>query len=237
MGRIFEKRKHTMFARFAKMAKAFTKIGREINIAVKLGGPNPDTNPRLRAVIQNSRAVNMPKVNVDAAIKRASDKDTAHYEEVIYEGYAPHGVPVLVECATDNPTRTVANVRMHFNRGNGALGNNGSVSFMFERKAMFRVPSTGLNREEIEFELIDFGGEEFTWDDENGDLIIQTPFAEFGNMQKGLEDKKIEIKESSKVFIPTTYKKITDEQEAEVQALIDRLEEDDDVVAVYHNAQ
>jgi len=237
MGRIFEKRKHTMFARFAKMAKAFTKIGREINIAVKLGGPNPDTNSRLRAVIQNSRALNMPKVNVDAAIKRASDKDTAHYEEVIYEGYAPHGVPVLVECATDNPTRTVANVRMHFNRGGGAIGNNGSVSFMFERKAMFRIASAGLNREEIEFELIDFGGEEFTWDDEHGDLIIQTPFTEFGNMQKGLEDKKIEIKESSKVFIPTTYKEITDEQEVEVQALIDRLEEDDDVVAVYHNAK
>ncbi|HXB41199.1 MAG TPA: YebC/PmpR family DNA-binding transcriptional regulator [Bacteroidia bacterium] len=237
MGRIFEKRKHTMFARFAKMAKAFTKIGREINIAVKLGGPNPDANPRLRAVIQNSRAVNMPKTNVDAAIKRASDKDTAHYEEVIYEGYAPHGVPVLVECATDNPTRTVANVRMHFNRGGGALGTNGSVSFMFERKALFKVASAGLNREEIEFELIDFGGEEFTWDDENGDLIIQTPFTEFGNMQKGLEDKKIEIKESSKAFIPTTYKKITDEQEAEVQALIDKLEDDDDVVAVYHNAQ
>ncbi|HWY36958.1 MAG TPA: YebC/PmpR family DNA-binding transcriptional regulator [Bacteroidia bacterium] len=237
MGRIFEKRKHTMFARYAKMAKAFTKIGREIAIAVKQGGPNPDTNARLRAVIQNSRALNMPKTNVDAAIKRASDKDTANYEEVIYEGYAPHGVPVLVECATDNPTRTVASVRMHFNRGGGTLGTNGSVSFMFERKALFKVPSAGLNREEIEFELIDFGGEEFTWDDENGELIIQTSFAEFGHMQKGLEDKKIEIKESSKVFIPTDYKKITDEQEVEVQALIDKLEEDDDVVAVYHNAQ
>ncbi len=237
MGRVFEKRKHTMFARFAKMAKAFTRIGREINIAVKQGGPNPDTNARLRAVIQNSRALNMPKVNVDSAIKRAFDKDTAHYEEVIYEGYAAHGVPVLVECATDNPTRTIASVRMHFSREGGAVGTNGSVSFMFERKALFRVASAGLNREEIEFELIDFGGEEFTWDDENGDLIIQTPFADFGNMQKGLEDKKIEIKESSKVFIPTTYKKVSDEQEAEIQALIDRLEEDDDVVAVYHNAQ
>ena len=237
MGRVFEKRKHTMFARFAKMAKAFTRIGREINIAVKQGGPNPDTNARLRAVIQNSRALNMPKTNVDAAIKRAFDKDTANYEEVIYEGYAPHGVPVLVECATDNPTRTVASVRMHFNRGGGALGTNGSVSFMFERKAMFKISSAGLNREETEFELIDFGGEEFIWDDETGDLIIQTPFAEFGKMQKALEDKKIEIKESSKVFIPTAYKKISDEQEAEVQALIDKLEEDDDVVAVYHNAQ
>lgn len=236
MGRIFEKRKHTMFARFAKMAKAFTKIGKDIAIAVKLGGPNPDANPRLRAVIQNSRAINMPKANVDAAIKRASDKDTANYEEVIYEGYAPHGVPLLIECTTDNPTRTVANVRMHFNRGNGQLGTNGSVSFMFERKALFKVPSAGLNREEIEFELIDFGGEEFTWDDENGELIIQTPFTEFGNMQKGLEEKKIEIKESSKIFIPTTSTTLTDEQETEVQALINKLEDDDDVVAVYHNA-
>jgi len=225
-----------MFARFAKMAKAFTKIGKDITIAVKLGGPNPDTNSRLRAVIQNSRALNMPKANVDAAIKRASDKDTANYEEVIYEGYAPHGVPLLVECTTDNPTRTVANVRMHFNRGGGALGTNGSVSFMFERKALFKVASAGLNREEIEFELIDFGGEEFTWDDENGELIIQTPFSEFGHMQKGLEDKKIEIKESSKIFIPTTSTKLNDEQEAEVQALIDKMEDDDDVVAVYHNA-
>lgn len=236
MGRIFEKRKHTMFARFAKMAKAFTKIGKDIAIAVKLGGPNPDSNPRLRAVIQNSRAINMPKANVEAAIKRATDKDTANYEEVIYEGYAPHGVPLLIECTTDNPTRTVANLRMHFNRGGGTLGTSGSVSFMFERKALFKVPSEGLNREEMEFELIDHGGEEFTWDDEHGELIIQTPFVEFGNMQKALEDKKIEIKESSKVFIPTTTTQLTDEQETEVQALIDRLEDDDDVVAVYHNA-
>lgn len=236
MGRIFEKRKHTMFARFAKMAKAFTKIGKDIAIAVKLGGPNPDTNPRLRAVIQNSRAINMPKANVDAAIKRASDKDTANYEEVIYEGYAPHGVPLMIECTTDNTTRTVANLRMHFNRGNGTLGTSGSVSFMFDRKALFKVPSAGMNREEMEFELIDCGGEEFTWDDEHGELIIQTPFTEFGNMQKGLEDKKIEIKESSKIFIPTTSTTLTDEQEAEVQALIDKLEDDDDVVAVYHNA-
>jgi YebC/PmpR family DNA-binding regulatory protein len=236
MGRIFEKRKHTMFARFAKMAKAFTKIGKDIAIAVKLGGPNPDSNPRLRAVIQNSRAINMPKANVEAAIKRATDKDTANYEEVIYEGYAPHGVPLLIECTTDNPTRTVANLRMHFNRGGGTLGTSGSVSFMFERKALFKVPSAGMNHEETEFELIDHGGEDFTWDDENGELIIQTPFVEFGNMQKALEDKKIEIKESSKVFIPTTTTKLTDEQETEVQGLIDRLEDDDDVVAVYHNA-
>ncbi|MEO8759836.1 MAG: YebC/PmpR family DNA-binding transcriptional regulator, partial [Bacteroidia bacterium] len=197
----------------------------------------PETNARLRICIQNGRAANMPKVNIDAAIKRASDKDVSNYEEAIYEGYAPYGVPVLVECTTDNPTRTVANVRMYFTRNGGTLGTNGSVSFMFDRKALFKISSVGLNREETEFELIDFGAEEFTWDDENNDLIIQTPFTEFGNMQKGLEDKKIEIKETSKVFIPNTNKELTDEQEAEVLVMIEKMEDDDDIVAVYHNAR
>ena len=237
MGRIFLTRKQTMFKRYAKMAKAFTRIGKDIAMAVKTGGPNPDTNARLRIVIQNAKAVNMPKVNVDSAIKRASDKDTANYEEMIYEGYGPHGVPVLVECTTDNPTRTVANLRMHFNREGGALGTNGSVSFMFDRKVLFKISSVGLNREETEFEFIDFGGEEFTWDDETNELIVQTPFAEFGNMQKGLEDKKIEIIETSKTFVTSTHKELTDEQELDLQKLIDRLDEDEDVVAVYHNAQ
>ena len=237
MGRIFQTRKQTMFKRYAKMAKAFTRIGKDIAMAVKTGGPNPDTNARLRVVIQNAKAVNMPKVNVDSAIKRASDKDTANYEEFIYEGYGPHGVPVLVECTTDNPTRTVANVRMHFNRVDGSLGTNGSVSFMFDRKALFKISSVGLNREEIEFELIDFGGEEYTWDDETNELIIQVPFTEFGNMQKGLEDKKIEIIETSKTFVTTAHKELTDEQELDLKKLIDRFDEDDDVVAVYHTAQ
>jgi len=237
MGRIFQTRKQTMFKRYAKMAKAFTRIAKDIAMAVKVGGPNPDTNARLRIVIQNAKAVNMPKVNVDSAIKRASDKDTANYEEMIYEGYGPYGVPVLVECTTDNPTRTVANLRMHFSREGGALGTNGSVSFMFDRKVLFKISSAGLNHEETEFELIDFGGEEFTWHDETNELIIQTPFVEFGNMQKGLEDKKIEIIETSKVFVTSTHKELTDEQELDLQKLIDRLEDDDDVVAVYHNAQ
>ncbi len=237
MGRVFEKRKYVMFARFAKMAKQFTKIGRDIAIAVKAGGPDPDMNPRLRMCIQNARAVNMPKTNVESAIKRASDKDMANYEEVIYEGYAPHGVPVLVECTTNNPTRTVANIRMYFSRSEGSLGTNGSVSFMFERKALFKISSVGLNREETEFELIDFGAEDFTWDDEHNDLIIQTPFNEFGKMQKGLEDKKIEIKESSKTFIPTTHKELTDAEEADLLTMIEKMEEDEDVVAVYHNAK
>ncbi len=237
MGRIFEKRKHKMFARYAKMAKAFTKIGREIVIAVKAGGPNPDSNARLRAVIQNAKSINMPKDRIDSAIKRASEKDSASYEEIIYEGYGPHGVPVLVETATDNPNRTVANVRMHFNRGGGALGTSGSVSFMFERKAVFKINAVGLDKDDTELDLIDYGAEEYTWDEENQELIIQTSFNDYGAMQKALEDKKYEVKESSKVFIPTTGKELSDEQELELQALIDRFDEDDDVLAVYHNAQ
>jgi YebC/PmpR family DNA-binding regulatory protein len=235
MGRVFEKRKHKMFARYAKMAKAFTRIGREIVIAVKAGGPNPDSNSHLRTVIQNAKSINMPKDRIDGAIKRATEKDSANYEEVLYEGYAPHGVPVIIETATDNPTRTVANVRMYFSRGNGTLGTIGSVSFMFERKALFKISAQGLDKDNIELELIDFGAEELTWDDETNDLIIQVAFTDFGTMQKGLEDKGYEIKESSKVFMPTTTKEITEEQEADVMALIEKMEEDDDILAIYHN--
>jgi YebC/PmpR family DNA-binding regulatory protein len=235
MGRIFEKRKHKMFARFAKMAKAFTKIGKEISMSVKLGGPNPDSNPRLRMAIQNAKAVNMPKTNIDGAIKRATEKDSANYEEVIYEGYAPHGVPLLVECTTDNPTRTVATVRMHFNRGGGALGTSGSVSFMFERKAMFKVDATGLDKDNTELELIDYGAEELNWDEEANELIVQTAFTDFGKMAAGLEEKKYNVKETSIVFIPTTTTQLDEAQEAEVMGLIEKMEEEDDVVAVYHN--
>jgi len=235
MGRIFEKRKATMFKRYAKMAKAFTKIGREIVMAVKTGGPNPDTNPRLRLVMQNAKAVNMPKTNVEAAIKRASEKDSSNYEEVIYEGYAPHGVPVLVHCTTNNPTRTVASVRMYFNRANGALGTNGSVSFMFEHKVMFKIDATGLSKDELELELIDHGLEELNVDEENNQFIIQTAFTDFGKMQSALEEKKINLIETSKVYIPTTLKELTPEQEAEVMAMIEKMEEDDDIEAVYHN--
>ncbi|MBK9283324.1 MAG: YebC/PmpR family DNA-binding transcriptional regulator [Sphingobacteriaceae bacterium] len=235
MGRIFEKRKATMFKRYAKMAKAFTKIGREIVMAVKLGGPNPDSNPRLRMVMQNAKAVNMPKANVEAAIKRASEKDSANYEEVIYEGYAPHGVPVLVECTTNNPTRTVASVRMYFSRAEGSLGTNGSVSFMFERKVMFKIDAAGLNKDDLELELIDHGLEELNVDEENNQFIIQTQFIDFGKMQSALEEKKIAVLESSKVYIPTTTKELTPEQEAEVMSMIEKMEEDDDIEAVYHN--
>lgn len=224
-----------MFKRYAKMAKTFTKIGREIVMAVKLGGPNPDSNPRLRMVIQNAKAVNMPKTNVDSAIKRASEKDTANYEAIIYEGYAPHGVPVLVECTTNNPTRTVASVRMYFSRANGALGTNGSVSFMFEHVVLFKIDAANFNKDDLELELIDFGLEDINLDEENKQFIIQTQFVDFGKMQHALEDRKIAVIETSKIYVPTTSKELSAEHEAEVMAMIEKMEEDDDIEAVYHN--
>ncbi|MDI9341206.1 MAG: YebC/PmpR family DNA-binding transcriptional regulator [Sediminibacterium sp.] len=235
MGRIFEKRKATMFKRYAKMAKAFTKIGREIVIAVKAGGPNPESNPRLRMIMQNAKAVNMPKANVEGAIKRASEKNSENYEEVVYEGYAPHGVPVLVETTTNNPTRTVASVRMYFSRAGGALGTNGSVSFMFEHKVMFKIEAPAMSKDDLELELIDFGLEELNFDEETNTYIIQTAFADFGKMQAALEERKLNVTETSKVYIPTTTKELTPEQEAEVMAMIEKMEEDDDIEAVYHN--
>jgi YebC/PmpR family DNA-binding regulatory protein len=235
MGRIFETRKATMFKRYAKMAKAFTKIGREIVIAVKSGGPNPESNPRLRMIIQNAKAVNMPKSNVESAIKRASEKDSGNYEEIIYEGYAPHGVPVLVECTTNNPTRTVASVRMYFSRANGSLGTNGSVSFMFDHLVLFKIDATGLNKDDLELELIDYGLEDISLDEEHNQFIIQTKFVDFGKMQHALEEKKINVLETSKTYIPTTTKELSPEQEAEVMAMIEKMEEDDDIENVYHN--
>ncbi|HNR20114.1 MAG TPA: YebC/PmpR family DNA-binding transcriptional regulator [Bacteroidia bacterium] len=234
MGRIFEKRKHKMFARYAKMAKAFTRIGKDIAIAVKAGGPYPEHNAKLRAVMQNAKSLNMPKDRIENAIKRASSKDMKDYEEVVYEGYAPHGVAILVETATDNPTRTVANIRMHFNRGEGNLGTSGSVSFMFERKSLFKFPAAGLNVEELELELIDFGASE-VFEDE-GFIYVYTSFEDFGAMQKALEDKKIEVTSSELTRIPSNYvEELDDEQATKVQSLIDRFEEDDDVQNVYHN--
>jgi YebC/PmpR family DNA-binding regulatory protein len=235
MGRIFQTRKATMFKRYAKMAKQFTKIGKEIVMAVKAGGPTPDLNPRLRLCIANAKAVNMPKVNIDAAIKRASEKDTGSYDEVIYEGYGPYGVPVLVECATDNPTRTIANLRLYFSRSNGSVGTTGSVSFMFDRKGLFKIDSTGLNKDDVELDLIDFGAEELTWDDETHELIVQVAFNDFGLMQAGLEEKKYTVKETIKTFIPNTSKELTDEQEVEFEKMINKMEDDDDIMSVYHN--
>jgi YebC/PmpR family DNA-binding regulatory protein len=235
MGRIFEKRKERMFKRYARMAKTFTKIGREIVIAVKLGGPHPESNPRLRMVLQNAKAVNMPKANIEAAIKRATEKNTTNYEEVIYEAYGPHGVPLLIETTTDNSTRTVANIRMHLNRGNGTLSTSGSVSFMFERKGIFKIDATGLNKDDLELKLIDWGAEDIEWDDESNDVIVTTSFVDFGKMQQALEENKIPVKETNKVFVPTTTVELPEEQQKDVLSLIERLEEDDDVVAVYHN--
>ncbi|MBL7892106.1 MAG: YebC/PmpR family DNA-binding transcriptional regulator [Bacteroidia bacterium] len=233
MGRVFEKRKHKMFARFAKMAKTFTRIGKEIAMAAKQGGGDPDTNSRLRLVIQNAKAVNMPKVNIDAAIKRATNKDMKDYEEMIYEGYGPHGVAIVIETATDNPTRTVANVRHCFSKGEGTLGKTGSLDFMFDRKGVFEIELGNRNLEELELELIDHGLEEI--DQDGNKVIITVPFTEFGNMQKALEEKKITVVSSDKERVPNTFKEVTPEQEAEVQKLIDLLEDDDDVQNVFHN--
>jgi YebC/PmpR family DNA-binding regulatory protein len=234
MGRIFEVRKSAMFARWDKMAKNFTRIGKEIAIAVKAAGPDPDNNPALRRCYLNAKACNMPKDRVEAAIKRAMGKDTSSYEEITYEGYAPHGVAVLVETATDNSTRTVANVRMHFTKSNGALGTSGSVAFGFNRLGEFKIKNTGQNIEELELELIDFGLEEIGEDSE-GNIIIRTAFNEFGHMAKALDEKKIEVVTAELTRIPSTTVELDEEAANDVLKLVDKLEQDEDVQKVYHN--
>lgn len=222
-----------MFARFDRMAKTFTRIGKEIAIAVKQGGPLPENNPRLRMAMQNAKGANMPKDRVEAAIKRASSKEEKDFEEVTYEGYAPHGVPVLVECATDNPTRTVANVRLHFSKNGGNMGNSGSVAFMFERKGVFKFAPADINLDELELDLIDAGAEDIEREDE--EIIVYTKFADFGSMQKFLESKQINTKSSELQYIPTTTKELSETEQDEVMECIAALEEDDDVQNVYHN--
>lgn len=233
MGRIFEKRKHKMFARFDKMAKAFTRIGKDIAIAVKQNGPNPDNNPRLRMAIQNAKGVNMPKDRVEAAIKRASSKEEKDFQEITYEGYAPHGVPIMLECATDNPTRTVANVRLLFSKNGGSMGNSGSVAFLFERKGVFKFDPDKLNLDELELDLIDAGADDIERGEE--ELIIYTQFTEFGHMQKFLETRKLEPKSSELQYLPTSTKELSEEQQDEVLKCVEALEGDDDVQTVYHN--
>lgn len=238
MGRIFEVRKATMFARWDRMAKQFTRIGREIAIAVKVGGPDAATNPALRRCMQNAKSVNMPKDRVEAAIKRAMGKEMDNYEEILYEGYAPHGVALLVETATDNHVRTVANVKSHFNKGGGTLGNNGSVSFQFKKMGVFKLKPEGLNVEELELELIDFGLEEMGEStDENGNdvIVLRSAYTDFGNLQKALEDKGITPLSAELEWIPTTTVPVTEEQAEDVSKLIERLEQDDDVSKVFHN--
>ena len=233
MGRIFEKRKHKMFARFARMSKAFNRIGREIEIAVKAGVADPKDNPRLRLAIQNAKSVNMPKDRVEAAIKRASSKDTSGYQEIVYEGYAPHGIAVMVECATDNPTRTVANLRHIFTRAGGTLGTTGSISFMFERKGVFKLPAGSIKSvDDFELEMIDFGLEELVQDE--NEVYLYTSFQDFGRMHKVLEEKGIEGVTTELQYLPTTTKELSDAQAAEVKDVLDKLEEDDDVLSVFH---
>ena len=218
--------------RWAAMSKAFTRIGKDIVMAVKEGGPDPDANSRLRAVIQNAKAVNMPKDNIERAIKRASDKNQGDYKEVLYEGYAPHGIAILVETATDNNTRTVANIRSYFNKCNGSLGTSGSVEFMFDHTCNFRINGEGIDPEELELEMIDYGAEE-VFVDEDG-IMIYAPFEQFGAIQKELESREIEILSSGFERIPQVTKELNEEQIADVEKLLEKIEEDDDVQNVYH---
>ena len=238
MGRIFETRKHTMFARWDRMAKQFARLSKEITIAVKAGGPDPAANPLLRRIIQNARAVNMPKDKVEAAIKRGSGKEAEDYQEILYEGYAPHGVAILVETATDNPTRTVSNMRAHFNKGGGTLGNSGSVGFLFKRMGVFHLNPAGLNPEELELELIDYGLEEMgetTGEKGETQILIRCAFSDFGQMQKALEDRGITPLSAESEYIPTTPVELSEGHASEVLSLVDRLEQDDDVQKVFHN--
>ena len=238
MGRIFEVRKSTMFARWDKMAKQFSRIGKEIAIAVKAGGPDSNTNPALRRCMQNAKSVNMPKDRVEAAIKRAMGKEMENFEEILYEGYAPHGVAVLVETATDNHVRTVANIKAHFNNGNGALGNSGSVSFQFKKMGVFKLKNEGLNPEDLELELIDFGLEELgesTNDSGEEVLVLRCAFGDFGNMQKALEEKNLNPLSAEVEWIPVTTVEVDEEKAQEVLKLIDKLEQDEDVQKVFHN--
>ena len=222
--------------RWGNMARVFTRLGKEITICAKAGGIDPDSNPRLRTLIQTAKSENMPKDNIDRAIKRAVEKDTADYKEIVYEGYAPHGIAVMVETATDNNNRTVANVRSYFNKFGGSLGTSGSVEFMFERKCVFKVmPKDGIDMEELELEMIDYGVDEIFMDEEENMIVIYGAFESFGEIQKYLEGNGFEIKSGQFERIPTSEpKKLTAEQKAEVEKLLAKLEEDDDVQNVYH---
>lgn len=231
MGRIFEKRKHKMFARYAKMSRAFTRIGKEIAIAVKMGGPDPDGNPRLRMILAKAKSVNMPKTNLDSAIKRAVNKEEGDFEEVLYEGKGPHSIGLMIETATNNPTRTVANLRSYFNKKGGALGVKGSMEFLFEHKGEFKIDGTGINADDFELEMIDHGAEEINFDE--GSVYISTSFEDFGRMQKALEDKGYTILTAELTREPTNPVELTPEQEEEVNILLELIEDDDDVTAVY----
>ncbi|WP_062122068.1 YebC/PmpR family DNA-binding transcriptional regulator [Geofilum rubicundum] len=234
MGRAFEYRKARKMKRWGNMAKTFTKIGREIVIAVKSGGPDPVANPRLRVLMQNAKAANMPKENVERAIKKASSKDQADYKEVVYEGYGPFGIAMIVETATDNPTRTVANVRSYFNKNNGSLGTTGSVDYMFDHKCSFKVTNKeGVDAEELELELIDFGVQEVFVEEDY--IMVYGEFEGFGPIQKYLEENEFEILNAEFERIPHETKTLNEEQQAAIEKLLGKFEEDDDVTNVFHN--
>jgi YebC/PmpR family DNA-binding regulatory protein len=237
MGRIFEVRKHAMFARWNRMAKQFARIAKDINMAVKAGGPDPNSNPTLRRIIANARAVNMPKDKVEAAIKRALGKDATNYAEVIYEAYAPHGVALLVETATDNPTRTVAHVRAIVNKGGGNLGSTGSVAFQFRKMGVFRLDPAGVDQDDLELYLIDHGLDEMgegTGEKDEPQLVIRCAFADFGKLQEALEARKLTPLSATHEYLPTTPTELPEEQAKEVLELIDKLEQEDDVQSVFH---
>ena len=234
MGRAFEYRKARKLKRWCNMARTFTKLGKEISIAVKAGGPDPDANPRLRVLMQNAKAANMPKENVERAIKKATSKDEGDYKEVLFEGYGPYGIAIVVETATDNNNRTVANVRSYFNKFGGSLGTSGSLSFLFEHKSVFHIkPKDGVSLEDLELELIDFGVDEVDADEE--EIVIYGEFESFNAIQKYLEDNGFEIASAEFERIPNDTKEVTDEQRAQIEKLIERIEEDEDVQNVFHN--
>ncbi|HEU4612595.1 MAG TPA: YebC/PmpR family DNA-binding transcriptional regulator [Kofleriaceae bacterium] len=238
MGRAFEKRKSTIFARMDRVAKQFTKINKDIAIAVKASGPNPEGNPALRRALQNARAVNMPKDKVEAAIKKASGQGAADYEVVVYEGYAPHGIALMVETATDNVTRTVANVRHAFKAHGGNMGTTGSVSFMFQKQGVFRLDPAGIDRDNLELELIDHGLtalEDGESDKGEKQLVVRCAFGDFGAMQSALESRGIHAVSSSSEYVATTLTELPDDKVDEVMKLVAALEDDDDVQNVYSN--
>ncbi len=237
MGRIFEVRKHAMFARWNRMAKQFARIGKDITIAVKTGGPDPSSNPALRRVIQNARSINMPKDKVESAIRRASGKEAANYTELLYEGYAPHGIAVLVECATDNPTRTVASIRNIFSKNGGNLATSNSVSFQFKRMGVFRLNPEGIDQDDLELHLIDHGLEEMgesTGEKGEPQIVVRCAFADFGHVQKALEDRGITPISAEHEYICSAPTELPEEHATEVMELVDKLEQDEDVQKVYH---
>ncbi len=234
MGRAFEYRKARKLKRWGNMSRTFTRLGKEITMVAKAGGPDPDANPRLRALMQNAKAANMPKDTVERAIKKATDKDASDYKEITYEGYGPFGIAIFVEAATDNNTRTVANVRSYFNKHNGSLGTQGSLSFLFEHKCVFKIKATeGMDVEELELELIDCGVDEVEPDEE--EIVLYGAFEDYSNIQKYLEDNGYEIISSEFERIPNDLKEVTEEQRAAIDKLLEKLEEDEDVQNVFHN--